>query len=119
MDDPGPGTLPTESFVDKVRVAPTQPISSSPLGRGALRMGTPSRAQGRRLQPVLFRGDRPDLSHDGGPISPGTSAPWWSKETPDGAYISKGGRESRRKVELAVAAVMAFDQLGDSPGSCG
>ena len=36
------------------------------------------------------------------------------KETPDGAYISKGGRESGRKVELAVAAVMAFDQLGGS-----
>jgi phage terminase large subunit-like protein len=34
------------------------------------------------------------------------------KETSDGAYISKGGRESRRKVELVVAAVMAFDQLG-------
>ncbi len=33
------------------------------------------------------------------------------KETPEGAYITKGGRESPRKVELAVAAVMAFDQV--------
>lgn len=37
------------------------------------------------------------------------------KDTLDGAYISKGARESRRKVELAVAAVMAFDNLGGSP----
>jgi hypothetical protein len=34
------------------------------------------------------------------------------KETPEGAYISKGGRESLRKVEAAVAAVMAYDQIG-------
>jgi hypothetical protein len=50
------------------------------------------------------------LSHDGDPGSPGSSVPPWSKESPEGAYISKGGRQSLRKVELAVA-VMAFDSL--------
>jgi phage terminase large subunit-like protein len=52
------------------------------------------------------------LSHDGDPRLARQLGAVVVKETPDGAYISKGGRESRRKVELAVAAVMAFDQLG-------
>jgi phage terminase large subunit-like protein len=32
------------------------------------------------------------------------------KETPDGAYITKDGRWSPRKIDLAVAAVMAYDR---------
>jgi len=54
------------------------------------------------------------LSHDGDPRLARHLGAVVVKETPDGAYISKGGRESRRKVELAVAAIMAFDQLGGS-----
>lgn len=30
------------------------------------------------------------------------------KETPDGAYITKGDRHSARKIDLAIAAVLAF-----------
>jgi phage terminase large subunit-like protein len=32
------------------------------------------------------------------------------KETPDGAYITKDGRNSPRKIDLAVAAVLAYDR---------
>ena len=40
------------------------------------------------------------------------------KETPDGAYITKDGRNSPRKIDLAVAAVVAYDRAvsGDSGG---
>ena len=31
------------------------------------------------------------------------------KETPDGAYITKDGRDSPRKIDLAVAAIIVFD----------
>jgi phage terminase large subunit-like protein len=52
------------------------------------------------------------LTHDGDPRLSRHLASAVVKETPEGAYISKGGRESPRKVELAVAAVMAYDQIG-------
>lgn len=56
------------------------------------------------------------LSHDGDPRLAAHLAAAQVKETPEGAYISKGGRDSERKVELAVAAVMAFDSgAGQKP----
>jgi phage terminase large subunit-like protein len=52
------------------------------------------------------------LSHSGDPCLARHLGAVMVKETTEGAYISKGGRESMRKVELAVAAVMAYDQIG-------
>ncbi len=52
------------------------------------------------------------LTHDGDPRLARHLGAVVVKETPDGAYISKGGRESLRKVEAAVAAVMARDSAG-------
>jgi phage terminase large subunit-like protein len=37
------------------------------------------------------------------------------KETPDGAYISKGDRHSSHKIDLAVAAVLAFGRAAVIP----
>jgi phage terminase large subunit-like protein len=34
------------------------------------------------------------------------------KETTDGAYITKDGRNSPRKIDLAVAAVVAYERAG-------
>jgi phage terminase large subunit-like protein len=55
------------------------------------------------------------LTHDGDPRLARHLGAVVVKETPEGAYISKGGRESLRKVEAAVAAVMAYDSMGPSP----
>ncbi len=55
-----------------------------------------------------------ELTHDGDPRLARHLGAVVVKETPEGAYISKGGRESHRKVELAVAAVMAYDSMGTS-----
>lgn len=38
-----------------------------------------------------------------------------TKETPDGAYISKEGRHSPLKIDLAVAAVIAYDVVKTMP----
>lgn len=54
---------------------------------------------------------RGEYTHDGNPI--------WSrhlenavvKETPDGAFITKDGRNSPRKIDLAVAGVMGLQEL--------
>jgi len=58
------------------------------------------------------------LSHDGDPRLARHLANAVVKETPDGAYITKDGRNSPRKIDLAVAAVVAYDRAvsGDSGG---
>ena len=48
------------------------------------------------------------LTHDGTPDLTRHFANAVVKETPDGAYITKDGRHSTRKIDLAVAAVMAY-----------
>jgi len=48
------------------------------------------------------------VTHDGNPRLAAHMANAMVKETPDGAYITKGDRHSARKIDLAVAAVLAF-----------
>jgi phage terminase large subunit-like protein len=48
------------------------------------------------------------VTHDGNPRLAAHMANAVTKETPDGAYITKESRSSRRKIDLAVAAVIAF-----------
>jgi phage terminase large subunit-like protein len=48
------------------------------------------------------------VTHDGNPRLAAHMANAITKETPDGAYITKESRSSRRKIDLAVAAVIAF-----------
>lgn len=48
------------------------------------------------------------VTHDGNPRLAAHMANAMVKETPDGAYITKGNRHSSRKIDLAVAAVLAF-----------
>lgn len=50
------------------------------------------------------------LTHDGDPRLARHLANAKLKETPDGAYIVKDGRNSPRKIDLAVAAVIAHDR---------
>jgi len=54
-----------------------------------------------------------DLSHDGNPVLARHLANAVLKETKDGAYITKDGRNSPRKIDLAVAAVIAYDRLAE------
>jgi phage terminase large subunit-like protein len=51
-----------------------------------------------------------DLTHDGNQDLARHLANAVTKETKDGAYITKDGRDSPRKIDLAVAAVIAFDR---------
>lgn len=51
------------------------------------------------------------LTHAGDPDLTRHLANAVVKETADGAYITKDGRHSPRKIDLAVAAVMAYDQV--------
>lgn len=48
------------------------------------------------------------ITHDGDPRLARHLANAVVKETPDGAYITKDGRSSPRKIDLAVAAVIAY-----------
>jgi hypothetical protein len=48
------------------------------------------------------------VTHDGNERLAAHMANAMVKETPDGAYITKGDRHSSRKIDLAVAAVLAF-----------
>jgi phage terminase large subunit-like protein len=48
------------------------------------------------------------VTHDGNPRLAAHMANAVTKETPDGAYITKEDRHSSRKIDLAVAAVIAF-----------
>lgn len=58
-----------------------------------------------------------ELSHDGDPRLARHIANAVIKETADGAYITKDGRNSPRKIDLAVAAVIAFDRAAvNDPG---
>jgi phage terminase large subunit-like protein len=50
------------------------------------------------------------LTHDGDARLARHLANAKLKETPDGAYIVKDGRNSPRKIDLAVAAVIAYDR---------
>ncbi len=50
------------------------------------------------------------LTHDGNPDLARHLANAVVKETPDGAYITKPGRDSPKKIDLAVAAVVAYDR---------
>jgi phage terminase large subunit-like protein len=56
------------------------------------------------------------LTHDGDPRLARHLANARLKETPDGAYITKAGRMSPRKIDLAVAAVIAFDRAAFHAG---
>ncbi|MCC6743411.1 MAG: hypothetical protein IT175_06085 [Acidobacteria bacterium] len=53
------------------------------------------------------------LTHDGDPRLARHIANAKTKETADGAYISKENRNSPRKIDLAVAAVIAHDRAGE------
>jgi phage terminase large subunit-like protein len=53
-----------------------------------------------------------DISHDGDPRLARHLANAVIKETTDGAYITKDGRNSLRKIDLAVAAVVAYERAG-------
>jgi phage terminase large subunit-like protein len=53
-----------------------------------------------------------DVSHDGDPRLARHLANAVIKETADGAYITKDGRNSPRKIDLAVAAVVAYERAG-------
>jgi phage terminase large subunit-like protein len=48
------------------------------------------------------------VTHDGNPRLAAHMANAIVKETPGGAYMTKGNRHSSRKIDLAVAAVLAF-----------
>lgn len=50
------------------------------------------------------------LTHDGNPVLSRHLHNAVVKETRDGAYITKEHRDSPRKIDLAVAAVMAYDR---------
>jgi phage terminase large subunit-like protein len=50
------------------------------------------------------------LTHDGDPTLARHLANAMVKETPDGAYITKEHRASPRKIDAAVAAVVAYDR---------
>jgi phage terminase large subunit-like protein len=56
-----------------------------------------------------------EISHDGNPDLARHLANAVVKETRDGAYITKDGRHSRRKIDLAVAAVVAYDRAMSAP----
>jgi phage terminase large subunit-like protein len=56
------------------------------------------------------------LTHDGNPRLAAHLANAVTKETVDGAYITKQGRNSRRKIDLAVAAVIAYDRAAQAEG---
>jgi phage terminase large subunit-like protein len=49
-----------------------------------------------------------DITHDGNPQLARHLSNAVTKETPDGAYITKDGRNSPRKIDAAVAAVIAY-----------
>ncbi len=55
------------------------------------------------------------LTHDGSPELTRHFANAVVKETPDGAYITKDGRHSPRKIDLAVAAVLAYQGAVTTP----
>jgi phage terminase large subunit-like protein len=40
-----------------------------------------------------------------------------TKETRDGAYITKDGRNSPRKIDVAIAAVMAYERAMVNSGA--
>lgn len=50
------------------------------------------------------------LTHDGNPVLRRHLQNAVTKETRDGAYITKDGRSSPRKIDVAIAAVMAYDR---------
>lgn len=57
-----------------------------------------------------------DLSHDGNLDLARHLANAVTKDTPDGAYITKDHPASMRKIDLAVAAVVAHDQAHEQTG---
>jgi phage terminase large subunit-like protein len=61
------------------------------------------------------------LSHDGNPILRRHLQNAVTKETRDGAYITKDGRNSPRKIDVAIAAVMAYERamVNSSSGGSG
>lgn len=59
------------------------------------------------------------LTHDGDPVLARHLANAVLKETRDGAYITKDGRNSPRKIDVAVAAVIAFDRAAQFEGRAG
>jgi phage terminase large subunit-like protein len=50
------------------------------------------------------------ITHDGSPIWTRHLVNAETKETPDGVYIVKSSRSSERKIDAAVAGVMAYDR---------
>lgn len=57
-----------------------------------------------------------DLSHDGNSVLARHLANAVLKETKDGAYITKDGRNSPRKIDVAIAAVIAYDRAMEAEG---
>ncbi len=56
-----------------------------------------------------------ELTHDGNPVLARHLGNAVVKETPEGAYITKDGRSSPRKIDAAVAFVAAFDRATQVP----
>jgi hypothetical protein len=59
------------------------------------------------------------LTHDGNPVLRRHLQNAVTKETRDGAYITKDGRNSPRKIDVAIAAVMAYDRAMVNAGNMG
>jgi phage terminase large subunit-like protein len=60
-----------------------------------------------------------DIAHDGNPVLARHLANAVLKETKDGAYITKDGRNSPRKIDVGLAAVIAYDRLAAYEGGVG
>jgi len=59
------------------------------------------------------------LSHDGSPALARHLANATVRETPEGAIIVKDRRNSPRKIDLAIAAVLAYDHAFAKPAYAG
>lgn len=62
---------------------------------------------------------RHQLTHDGSEALARHIANCRTKDTPDGAYVRKESRHSKKKVDLAVAAITAKDRASLAPVSVG
>jgi phage terminase large subunit-like protein len=55
------------------------------------------------------------VSHDGNPRLSAHMSHAVTKETPDGAYVTKVDRHSAKKIDLAVAAILAYGRAEAAP----
>ena len=67
-------------------------------------------------RPVLLRGGRPAAVHDGSPALARHVANAILKQDSRGARLSKEHKDSKRRIDAAVAAVMAHDRAATLAG---